>query len=780
MPQPRQLLILMIAALTVLTGGCATDRLHKEGLKALDSGRYEEGIAKLEGAVAADPSNLTYRLDLKGRREQAIQVLMGQAEQARSQGRLAEAEAAYVRVLGIEPGQVRAEAGLRGIKDDRRHAEIVTAAKRDLDQGKFDEAEASLRQVLAENPGSAPANSLRAQIDAARGPRTVSPHLKTRENRPVTLQFRDAATKMVFEVLARQTGVNFIFDKDVKSDGKTTIFVQNVPVEQAISLILSQNALGQQVLSDNMVLIYPNTPAKQKEYQSQIVRTFYVANSDPKRTMDMLKTVLDAKTLFVDERANAVVMRDTPEVVRMAERLIASVDVPEAEVMLEVEVLELTRTKLEQLGINYPSQVTLTPTPLAGEPLVIADLKNQDSTTIQVSPIAVGVDLRKEVGTSNLLATPRIRARNHEKAKVLIGQRVPVITNSVTPTSSGSSVVTGQVQYVDVGLTLEVEPDIYMDGDVAIKVNLEVSNIIRAIENSQSGTLAYQIGTRNASTLLRLKDGETQVLAGLIQDMDRRTSNHIPGLGDIPVVGRLFGTQGDDAEKSEIVLSITPRIIRAQSRPSSDNIEFFYGTDSNQGSVAMASIAGPPGTGSGSQRSAGTSPAATVAPQDGAIGPDAAAADASDSGDAGSGAPESTAPATRPGLRLDGAGQVAVGQEFEVSLHMDRAQSLASIISVLRFDASVLQFAGGSAGGLVPADQQQAGTPRPDAGAGRVRFEIAGTPIDGDGDLFTVRFKALQPRPQTMISVQQFSATGTDGELVGVMAPRPMVVVVTP
>jgi general secretion pathway protein D len=773
-PQPRQLLIVLLTVLAVTVGGCATSRLHKEGLEALESGRYEEGIAKLEQAVAADPSNLTYRLDLKGRREQAIQVLMGQAERDRSQGKLEEAEAGYQRVLGIEPGHARAMAGLRGIKDDKRHAELVALARRDLDQGKLDEAEAKLRQVLAENPGSTAANSLRAQVDAARGPRSVSPRLQTRDNRPVTLQFRDASTKMVFEVLARQTGVNFIFDKDVRSDGKTTIFVQNVPVEQAIGLILSQNALGQQVLSDNMVLIYPNTPAKQKEYQSQIVRTFYVANSDPKRTLEMLKTVLDAKTLFVDERASAVVMRDTPEVVRMAERLIASVDVAEAEVMLEVEVLELTRTKLEQLGINYPSQVTLTPTPLAGEPLVIADLKNQDQTTIQVSPIAIGIDLRKEVGTSNLLASPRIRARNHEKAKVLIGQRVPVITNSVTPTSSGSSVVTGQVQYVDVGLTLEVQPDIYMDSDVAIKVNLEVSNIIRAIENSQSGTLAYQIGTRNASTLLRLKDGETQVLAGLIQDSDRRTSNHIPGLGDVPVVGRLFGTQGDDAEKSEIVLSITPRIVRAQPRPSSDNIEFFYGTDSNQGGAAIASTAAQSGAGSGSRRSATTAPAATVAPQDSAVGPDVAADDLD-----GDGA-TNDAPPARPGLRLDGAGQVAVGQEFEVSLHMDRAQSLASIISVLRFDASVLQFVGGSAGGLLPADLQQAGVPRPDVGAGRLRFEVAGTPIDGDGDLFTVRFKALQPRPQTMIAVQQFSATGADGELVGVMAPRPMVVVVTP
>ncbi|MDH4259668.1 MAG: cohesin domain-containing protein [Gammaproteobacteria bacterium] len=757
----------MLAA--ALAAGCATDRLHKEGLQAIEAGQYEEGLQKLEKAVAADPANLTYRLDLQGRREQAIQVLLGEGDRARAAGRLDDAQATYQRALVIDAGNARAQAGLAAIKTDKRHAEVVAAAKRDIDQGNLDQAETRLREVLAENPGSAAANSLRAQIDAARGPRSVTPHLKSSENRLVTLQFRDAATKMVFEVLARQTGINFIFDKDVKSDGKTTIFVQNVPVEQAIGLILGQNALGQQVLSQNMVLIYPNTPAKQKEYQSQIVRTFYLSNSDPKRIMEMLKTMLDAKTLFVDDRAGAVVMRDTPEAVRMAERLIASIDVPEAEVMLEVEVLELTRTRLEQLGINYPSQVTMRPTPLAGDPLVLADLKDQDETTIQISPISVTVDLRKEVSTSNLLASPRIRARNHEKAKILIGQRVPVITSSTIVLNGGNGTNTN-VQYVDVGLTLEVQPDIYLDGDVAIKVNLEVSNIIRAIE-SEGGTLAYQIGTRNASTLLRLKDGETQVLAGLIQDTDRRTSNRIPGLGDIPIVGRLFGTRNDDAEKSEIVLSITPRIIRAQSRPSSDNIEFYYGTDANQRAVPLGagSVAG-----AASVRVASSTSPATVAPQAGAY--DGNTDDPTNEG-ADTTQPE---PVTRPTLRLDGPGQIAVGQDFEVTLQLDNAQSIAAIKSVLRFDPSVLQFTSGAAGSLVPGDQQQAGEPRADTGPGRVRFEIGGTSVSGNGALFTARFKALQPRPQTMVTIQQFTATDASGELIGAMAPRPLVVVVTP
>ena len=755
---------LLLGAVIGFTG-CATAKLHEEGLGDFQAGRYEEAIAKLEQAVEESPENMTYRLDLKGRREEAVRQLLAEGDRARGAASLDAAELAYNRVLAIEPGNDRAARGLELLKRDRRNSEQLALANKSFSQGRLDEAEAIVHSVLTEDPGSAGAQLLQSKINTARGPVSATPTLRTRDNKPVTLQFRDASTKMVFEVLSRQTGINFIFDKDIKSDGKTTIFVEQVPVEQAIDLVLGQNQLGRQVLSDNMVLIYPNTAAKQKEYQDEVVRTFYLTNADPKRVMDMLKTMLDAKTLFVDERAKAVVMRDTPEAVRMAERLIASVDVAEAEVLLEVEVLELTRTRLQQLGINYPSQVTLTPTPLAGEPLVLADLRNQDSTTIQVSPLSLTLDLRKEVSTSNVLASPRIRARNKEKAKVLIGQRVPVITNSVTPVASGSSVVTGQVQYVDVGLTLEVEPEIYLDSDVAIRVNLEVSNIIRAIENPQSGTLAYQIGTRNASTLLRLRDGETQVLAGLIQDIDRTTSNHIPGLGDIPVLGRLFGTQNDDGEKSEIVMSITPRIIRAQPRPASDNIEFYYGTQSSLRSApAAATTAATSGTG-GRNRS----------------GAAAAAAVAADASGDGTGADESRdepGPA-RPALSLEGPAQAAVGEEFEVALSMSSEPEISAIRSVVRFDPSALQVVGADFGGLIPDDARGSG-PQVGERDGRIRLELPALAVSGEGQVLTIRFKAVSPRPGTMVAVQQFGATGTDGAVVPVMAPKPLVVAVTP
>ena len=585
-------------AIGLLLVGCAADRAHQEGLAAIDRGDYEGGIARLNEAVRDEPRNMAYRLDLAAQRDAAVQKLIAQADAERAARQIDAAAMVYQRVLAIDPANDRARRGLSGLADDARHGSAVGDARKDFERKDYDAAESRLRAVLAEDPGYTPAKELAAAITIARGPRTVAPRLQTRDNRKVTLQFRDAPTKMVFEVLSRETGINFILDKEIKSDGKTTIFVQDVPVEDAIDLVLDQNALTRQVLAPNMVLIYPNNPTKQKEYQEEIVRTFYVTNAAPKDVENMLKTVLGTKTLFVDERAGVVVMRDVPDAIRMAEKLVASLDVAEPEVMLEVEVLEIQKSRLQDLGIAYPTTATLTPSALgsaaaslgtgAASSFVLSDLSHQNSHTVTVSPVpSLTLNALKQAGLTNTLASPRIRARNREKAKILIGQREPVITNSVTPTAAGTPVVTGSVQYLDVGLTLEVQPTVYLDSDVAIKVNLEVSSILKQITTT-SGTIAYEIGTRNANTLLRLKDGETQILAGLIQDSDTRTANSIPGLGDIPILGRLFGTTHRDTEKDEIVLSITPRIIRTQPRPASDMTEFWYGTETRTRSAPLS------------------------------------------------------------------------------------------------------------------------------------------------------------------------------------------------
>ena len=286
-------------------------------------------------------------------------------------------------------------------------------------------------------------------------------------------------------MLTQQTGVRFIFDDAVKQERLVTLVAERLPVAAAMDLVLVQLQLARQVLSDNMVVVYPNTLEKQRDYQQQMVQTFYLTNIDPRKAAEMLRTLLNVRTLYVDDVSSAVLIRDTPETIEMARRLLSSLDVPEAEVMMELEVLEISRGRLEQLGIRYPELVTVTPTALAGQALVMADMQYQNSSTLQLSNVPLTVDFKRVLSNSNLLASPRIRARNHEKARILIGTRVPVITNTVTATSL-QPVVTGSVQYVDAGLTLDVEPTIYRDGDVSMRINLEVSSIIKEVTSAIS------------------------------------------------------------------------------------------------------------------------------------------------------------------------------------------------------------------------------------------------------------------------------------------------------
>ena len=793
----------------VLLVACASTKMHKEGVDDFDHGRYEAGLQKLEQAAAAEPSNLTYKLDVTSRREEAIRKLIAAGDRARSDGDLDAATADYQRVLGIDSGHGRAIRSLEAVAGDRRHGKSMALAQQDYQQGNIELAEVKISSILAEDPGYTAATALRARIQAARGPVTVTPKLHTRDNRPVTLQFRDAQTKMVFEVLSRQTGINFIFDKEIRSDGKTTIYVQDVPIEQAIDLVLGQNQLARQVLSENMVLIYPNTPAKQKDYQDQIVKTFYLNTALPKDVEGLLKTVLGAKTLVVNERAGAVVMRDTPENVRMAEKLVASIDVAQPEVMLEVEILEVSRGRLQQLGIKYPSTVTLTPTSATGsDTLTVNDLQNQNSSTITVSPISITLDALKTTNAANLLASPRIRARNKEKAKVLIGSKVPVITTAATASGNGGVVSNTQVQYLDVGLTLEVEPEIYADNDVAIGINLIVSSISNTV--TVGDTIAYELRNRNATTLLQLKDGETQILAGLINDAEIRSAQSVPGLGDIPLLGRLFSDNRTQKDKSELVMSITPHVIRAKARPASDVAEFWYGTESRSGLEPIHGPTGEPGKASTNNVAPAASPAAR-APMDvnsmnsaTAVGtPMAAGAGAVADGIATGGdtvatpptpqrratayrgAPVVTAAAVPTGnvaapqlnATVTGPSEIKAGDEFSVTLQLQTDQNIAQVRAQLRFDATAIQLVSADAGGMVPAALDPKVSNRP--GATQLDTTAsADQPLTGSGELLVVKFKALQPRPQTIFSAQ-VTALGPGGAALASSNPTPLTMSVT-
>ncbi|WP_239700494.1 secretin N-terminal domain-containing protein [Massilia sp. 9096] len=564
-------------ALTLLLTGCAAEHAYREGNELLAQDRPEAGLVKYQEALAADPANVVYKAAYLRARDGATNRLLTQADRelAENKGDLALQD--YKRVLALDPGNDRARAGLYGVDADRRQAAMLEEARAAAERKEFDTARQKLGAILTERPTYEPARRLLAEVNEKAGASSATAALSDAFRTPISLEFRDAPLKQVFEVISRHAGLNFLFDKDVKTDQRTSIFLKNSTVEAAVYYLLMTNQLDRQVMDGNTILIYPNLPVKHSEYRDMTVKTFYLANAEAKNVANTLKTILKSRDVVVDEKLNLLILRDSPEAVRLASQLIALQDVAEPEVVLDVEVLEVQRNRLLDLGVDWPTSLSFAPlTTGAGAALTIDDLRHLNAATIGVTGVKGAITASKTDGDSNLLAAPRIRVRNHEKAKVVIGDKLPTITTTISSGVGGFA--SESVNYVDVGLKLDVEPTIYLNNEVGIRISLEVSNLVDTITTS-TGTTAYRIGTRSASTMLQLKDGENQVLAGLIQNEDRSAGTHLPGLGDVPVLGRLFGSSQDTRNKTEVVLSITPHLVRNIQRPAAATSEFSAGTE---------------------------------------------------------------------------------------------------------------------------------------------------------------------------------------------------------
>ena len=688
-------LTLMAAALA----GCAGGRYHREGLDALANGNLEDGLGKLELAVKAEPDNIAFRSDLLKRKTELIQRLLAEADSHRLSGKLDLAESSYQRVLKLEAANSRAQGGLESLNRERRHVPLLDQARALLKIGDTDRASAMLQAVLAENPAQADAIVLKRQVEELQARAQLNvPTLRTMHGKPISLEFRDASLKIVLEALARTTGIDFVLDKDVRPDLRTTVFLRRASLEDAVDLILQTNHLEKKVLNKNTILVYASTPDKLREYQDLVVKGFYLANADVKQTQLMIKNMLKTKDTFIDEKVNLLVIRDTPEAIRLAEKLIAMQDLPEPEVMLDVEVLEVKRSRLTELGIQWPSQMTVAP--LASTATTLSSLRDLNSASLGITTPTAVISARRQLGDANILANPRIRARNREKAKIMIGDRVPV-TNSTT---TATGIISENIQYLDVGIKLEVEPNIYLQDDVAIKVGLEVSSLVREIR-TPGGSLAYQIGSRSANTTLRLKDGETQILAGLISDEDRRDASRVPGIGELPILNRLFGSQKDDRQKTEIVLAITPRLVRNIVRPDAAAGEFWSGTEAvlrtRPFAVAVTAEERDADAVAGGTQDSPTNAGGNVAP-------------------------------SQIGLSLQGPAQGKVGETFKVAVRMKADGGVRSLPFQLSFDPSALQVTEVVEGAYFKKNEQSSSmSSNIDPTAGKVFVSVVRSGNDG-------------------------------------------------
>ncbi|MFM0340702.1 secretin N-terminal domain-containing protein [Paraburkholderia fungorum] len=825
----------LIVAVPMLLAGCAAQQAYHDGQNFVSQGKIDEGLAKLQEAVQRDPHDAQYRSTWLAARENALARDDEQGDRLAANGARDAARKSYQHALTLDPDNERARAGLVALDSAARLDVLVGRAEALAAKKDTDGARTLLAKVLTEAPAHPRALALQRRLAADTGEAHVEAALASAYRKPIHIDFRDAPLKQVFEVISRSAGMNFLFDKEVKTDQRTSIFLRNSTIESAVRYVLATNQLAQQVLDENTVLIYPNTPAKLKDYQELAVRTFFLANADAKTIANTLKTIVKSHDVVADEKLNMVIVRDTPDAIRMAEKLVALEDVAEPEVMLEVEVLEVQRNSLQDLGVAWPGSVSFTPTPVgsvisstgngsstgsavgssfgssssaggSGSPAMsLWDLLHQTSRSLGVSSLQATVNANQQDSNAKLLTNPRIRVRNHEKAKILIGERVPNITSTATSTGF----VSQSINYLDIGLTLNVEPTIFLDDTVGIKVSLEVSSLLNQVTGS-SGTTAYEIGTRTASTVLQLKNGETDVLAGLIDSQERTSGNKLPGLGQLPVLGRLFGATTDDDKNTEIVLSITPHLVRNIQRPDAALAYFTSGTESNMQSMirsnGLSSSLSSGSSTSTSTTSSNDSGAAGRAGSNnsqsglnGANGANANGAYGSGSGaygngvggygngygygagtgayTGGDGVPYLGGAAPSVGtaqMSIQGPPQVKVGDSVSLALLLQADQPVTSVSSTVTYDSTKLQFSGATEGDFMKQGGEQTTFSNRLGQSGQLILADSaqgGAGATAQATFAVLNFKALAPAAQTSIQITPGSLIGVGGAPVTMTPP---------
>ena len=747
-------------ATALLLAACAPGQIARDqGLTLLTEAKFEEGLALLAESVRQNPGSAQMRSDYLFQRGMIADRLLSEAAAQRRANRLDAAEVLYRRVLAFDSNSAASRQGLTELDTQRRHERLLDEAEGLTKKGDLAGARSLLAVVQVENPANPRATKIRNQIEEPTLKENLAgASLNIKGRKPLTLQFRDANLKMVLEAIARATGVNIMLDKDVRNDIKVTIFVRDTPVEETLDLLLIQNQLEKRVLGDNTVLIYPATSAKEKEYQDLKIRRFALGNADPKQVQNMLKTILKVKDIFVDEKTSAVVIRDKPDVVRLAERLVAAMDQAIPEVMLEIDVMQVDRKRMLSLGIDWTQSFTWS----LRDKMTLQDFRNATAADVNVSGFSVTANASKTDGDVNDLATPRIRVRNKEKAKILVGTRNPVVSSAATPAvaGGGATVYNTSVTYIETGIKVEVEPDIHPDGEVAIKLNLEVSSAGAQINTGASGTVAFPVNTNNVTTLLQLKDGETQILGGLLQTQADQSQSKIPGAGDVPVLGRLFGSTKDTWNKTELLLAITPHIIRNVSSDHADLMEMWSGTE------AQVRYGAP------NVKAAGT----------GVVGQNSAAVPSS-------GAALTPAPVARPAVApaamlmpsLQGPSQATVGDKLNITFGVIGGPALSAVNAVIRYDATVVRAVNVAEGDVLKKSAAQVRFDRNiDEGAGTVALNLTaaeGGMAPGGGNLAVISFEVLAGG-NANVGLKSLTATGLGGNPVQASNATPLQIVV--
>jgi general secretion pathway protein D len=738
-----------------LAAGCASKHAFTKGGEAAQKGDWDQAVLSYEQAYKEDPGNKDYKIELRRARFEAAKDHLKRGNRYLDEREFDRAIEEFQRALSFEPTFATAQNAYttaRIMKEAQRAYESGLSL---LKAGKDEEAKESFARAVELNPAHLEAaEQLRSLARRSRKPVIGQYEIQLKSTKPISIKLTDTSIREAFSILSKLSGVNFLFDEEVR-DRKIGVSLENVRFEQALDLLTTLANLSKKVLSENTIIFYPNTPAKQSQYQDQYVRTFYLSNVDAKKMVNLIRSIVQVKKIFVNEELNAIVVRDDPEMIAVIGKILDANDITDSELMLDVEILEVDRNKLTTLGVQLvPSSagVALSGNPAAtttttgttttgtattsGNQISLSTLRSLSGANVLFTLPGAVLNLKSETSGAEILANPKIRVKNHGKARIHIGERVPIITTSTT-----LGVITESIQYQDVGVKLDVDPWIHHNNEVTLKVKLEVSTLGAQVQGAQ--TVAFRIGTRTTESELRLHDRETQIIGGLISDEERTTVTRIPGLGDIPVLGYLFSSRDKTKVKTDILMSITPYLLRTTAIPSREAMSVYTGRenavssqrpswDSRGGERVEGSTEPspePPARGPGPMDLPVLSPAPPSVPSP-AIIPSS---------------PVSTEPAS---VALKGASDVSLGDGFDVDVVVDEVRGLYAVPLMVLYDPVRLNVLSVTEGDFLrKGGNATSFMSSPDAANGKIviglsrQGDLPGE--DGSGRLLTIRFQAI-------------------------------------
>ena len=538
--------------------GCATSAAFRAGEKAERMGDWDRATLEYSKALKEKPESLDAQLALKRARKRSSEEHVTQARRLAIRGLYKDALEEYQLALDLDASQP-------GLNEE------VDAVRKSREAGLMPRSVAALKRSARERslPG--------LEID---------PALDT----PMSYRFEGADVKEAYKTLGLVVGVNFVFES-APPIPTVSLDIKDSPFEEALKSLAMSSKTFTRVVGPKTIQVIPDTPAKRRDFEDQIVKTFYLSTADLKEVVDVLRISLGARRVGPLPGANAITMNDTPEKIAAAERIIEALDKRRGEVIVDVEILEVNRQKLLDYGIeiNSVNGTALSSTTTAGVlggafPDLTKVVTLEGSQPYKKSNIIVsglpGVIYRllRTDGSSRLLANPQLRVTEGQTATARFGDQVPV------PVTTFAAIATGGVaqqpitsfEYKNVGVNIDITPRVHQDGDVTLQLKLEISSV---------GTPGYNdlptFSNRTVNSTLRLRDGETNILAGLITDRERTSLSGIPGLANIPLLGRVFGRTQKDTLETDIIMTLSPRIIFRPELTEQDLKSFSVGSDSS-------------------------------------------------------------------------------------------------------------------------------------------------------------------------------------------------------